>query len=354
MTLAAHRPGAPDAAHPRRRSEWANQALRFCLENGLPIVLVLELVIFSIALRERFLSLDVLVLIVENSAVVGIIMPFFACALIAGVIDLSVVTLGNLTALVFAMLMLPMFGLPWGLALPVALVFAVLVAMFSTLLIVRVGVPGLVATLAVGTACAGLAYLITDTFGTTFSQIKITAPLLRELASRGFLGTGVALPVFLMLVLYAVYYVILNHTRLGSHMYALGGNPQGAYLAGIRAAPITAFCLVGVALGTGVASIILGARLLTTGAASTFSAAAASTGASAIPVPLVAAVIAGIGLSGGTGRIERTLLGVLFFSVLTFGMALLNLPPELRVTIEGAAIVLAIVLDSLRQRFESR
>lgn len=354
MTVAAFRPEAPEGARLQRRSSWANLVFRYCLNHGLLIVMVLELAIFSITLRERFLSVDVLVLIVENSAVVGIIMPFFACALIAGVIDLSVVAVGNLTALVFAMLMLPVFGLPWGLALPVALVFAGLVALFSTLLIVRVGVPGLVATLAVGTTSAGLAYLITDNFGGTFSQIKIAAPPLRELVSKGFLGTGVAMPVFLMLLLYAVYYVMLNHTRLGAHIYAVGGNPHGSYLAGIRAAPITAFCLTGVALGAGVASIVLGTRLLTTGAAATFSAAAASTGGSAIPVPLVAAVIAGIGLSGGTGRVERTLLGVLFFSLLTFGMALLNLPPEVRVTIEGAAIVFAIVLDSLRQHFETR
>ena len=71
-------------------------------------------------------------------------------------------------------------------------------------------------------------------------------------------------------------------------------------------------------------------------------------------MPLVAAVIAGIGLSGGTGRIERTLLGVLFFSVLTLGMGILTLAPQLRVIIEGAAIVLAIVLDSARQHWESR
>src|SRR5262249_52456655 len=169
----------------------------------------------------------------------------------------------------------------------------------------------------------------TDLFGSNISQIKIAAPALRKLVNDGFLGTGVAMPVYLMLALYLAYYILLNHTRLGAHMYAVGGNPRAAYLAGIRVLPITAFCLIGVAVSTVVASIFLGVRLLTTGAATTFSAAAASTGSSAIPVPLVAAVIAGIGLTGGTGRIERSLFGVLFFSVLTLGMGILSLAPPL-------------------------
>jgi len=337
-----------------RRTSLGRSALAFCLNNSLLIVLLLELAAFSLVLRDRFLSKEVLVLVVQNSAVVGVILPFYVACLIAGQIDLSVVNVGNLGALVFAMLMLPAFGLPLGAALTIALLFAVLMGLFNTWLILRVGVPGLVATLAVGTACAGLAYLITDNFGSNISQIKISAPMLRSLVVNGFLGTGLSMPVYLMLALYGLYYVLLNHTRLGAHMYAVGGNPQAAYLAGIKVLPITAFCLVGAALGTIVASIFLGARLLTTGAAVTFSAAAASTGSSGIPVPLVAAVISGIGLSGGTGRIERTLFGVLFFSVLTLGMGILSLAPQFRVIIEGAAIVLAIVLDSARQHLEGR
>jgi ribose transport system permease protein len=354
MTVGAATPDA--VANPRalRRGGPGRSALAWVLNNGLLLVLLLELLIFSVVLKEKFFSPEVLVLIVQNSAVVGLIMPFYACALIAGVIDLSVVSLGNLCALVFAVLLLPAIGLPWGAALIAALLAVMLIALFSTWLITRVGVPALVATLAMGAILSGLAYVMTDLFGSTFGQIKITAPLLRNLVSKGFLGTGVAMPVFLMLLVYLGYYVILNHTRFGAHMYALGGSRQAAYLAGIRATPIVAFCLTGIAVGTGLASIFLGARLLTTGAAVTFSAAATSSGASAIPVPLVAAVIAGISLSGGSGRMERTLLGVLFFSVMTIGMGVLNLPPQVRVTIEGAAIVLAIILDGLRQHVENR
>ena len=354
MTAGVSSPSVLVTTRPRHRARLGRSVLSFLLNNSLLVVLLLELAAFSIVLKDRFLSQDVLVLVVQNSAVVGVILPFYVACLIAGQIDLSVISIGNLGALVFAMLLLPAFGLPVAAALFVALVFALLVGLVNTGLILRVGVPSLVATLAVGTAGAGLAYLITDNFGSTFSQIKIVAPAFRRLIINGFLGTGLSLPVYIMIALYLVYYVLLNHTRLGAHMSAVGGNRQAAYLAGIQVLPITTFCLTGVAVGTTLASIFVGVRLLATGAATSFSAAAASTGSSEIPVPLVAAVIAGIGLSGGTGRIERTLLGVLFFSVLTLGMGILNLAPQLRVIIEGAAIVLAIVLDSARKHWESR
>src|SRR5262245_32827356 len=162
MTAGVSNPSVLAAAPPQRLKSIGKSLLAFCLNNSLLIVLLLELVVFSLVLKERFLTKEVLVLVVQNSAVVGVILPFYAACLIAGQIDLSVVSVGNLGALVFAMLMLPAFGLPLGAALLLALVFALLIGLFNTWLIMRVGVPGLVATLAVGTACAGLAYLITD------------------------------------------------------------------------------------------------------------------------------------------------------------------------------------------------
>jgi ribose/xylose/arabinose/galactoside ABC-type transport system permease subunit len=149
-------------------------------------------------------------------------------------------------------------------------------------------------------------------------------------------------------------YVLMNHTRIGAHLYAIGGNPQAARLNGINTGRLIALVLVLTALSTTVASILLSGRQLAAGPIIS-ALGASSSGSLASPAsPLVAALFAGVALSGGEGRVERTLLGVLFLATLSIGMAIVNLPVYMRISIEGIASVLAILLDSLRRRIETR
>ena len=315
-------------------------------------MLIVEIIVFSLLIGERFLAFPTWVLIIQNASLVGIIMPFFACCLISGQIDLSIAPVGNLGALVFAMALSPnILGLPLIYSFGCALVFVLLIGLINSFLIIKVKIPGLVATLAIGVVCAGMAYLITDNFG-QIAQLKIKTPAFRKLVTSGIFSTPFPLPVYLMAFFYFIYFFLLKHTKLGAHIYAVGGNSIAANLSGIKSTSITIFCMIGSCFGTVLASILLGVRLFTTGAPATFSAATASTGASAIPVPLVAAVIAGVSLTGGEGKLERTILGILFFSLLAFGMSMLNIPAQIRVALEGLAIVFAIVLDSLRRHLE--
>jgi ribose/xylose/arabinose/galactoside ABC-type transport system permease subunit len=59
-------------------------------------------------------------------------------------------------------------------------------------------------------------------------------------------------------------------------------------------------------------------------------------------------------LFGGTGRVELTLVGLLFFSILLVGMAVINFPAQIRVAVDGIAIILALLLDSLRRYYATR
>jgi len=73
-----------------------------------------------------------------------------------------------------------------------------------------------------------------------------------------------------------------------------------------------------------------------------------------IGVTLIAALFAGIGLFGGSGRVELTLVGLVFFSVLVIGMSIVGFPAQFRVAVDGVAILAALLLDSVRRYLSSR
>lgn len=121
--------------------------------------------------------------------------------------------------------------------------------------------------------------------------------------------------------------------------------------AGINHKMIVLLMFIILAIATATANIIYNARVLNAGP---FLSPATLTSGAGISVTLVGALFAGIGLFGGTGRVEFTLIGLLFFSVLLVGMGVVGFPAQLRVAVDGLAIILALLLDSMRRYLSAR
>jgi ribose transport system permease protein len=322
---------------PRRRA-----ALRFLLNNGLLFALLIEVAIFAAASPDIFLSTGNFFTVLRISATTGITVAFYTLALIAGQIDLSTAQVGAATAVIFGWL----FGIlewPVEAAFAAAILFAAAAGLISSWLVIRVKIPSLIATLALGTLCYGLAISVIQANSTT-GLIKLTRPPLREIVNTEVLG--IPATVIVMFVVYALIYVLLNHTRLGAHLYALGGSAQAARLNGIHDKRLIRFVLIGTAVSAGISAIIIAGRGMSAGATTPVG--------GVLGGPLIAAVFSGVALSGGSGRIERTLIGVIFLAVLTSGLGILNVTPFARSMTEGAAFVFAILIDSIRQRIETR
>ena len=329
-----------------RRTVLNNPLLLFALNNGIVIVLLIELVYLTLALGTRFFRPQVLRFILLNTSMVGVLMPFYTCAQIGGIIDLGSVQVGALGAVVTG-LFFTVVGFPLLLAIVMALLMAVLIGFVYSWVVLKVGAPAIIASLAVGALSQGIARMITQTWGTSYFQIPFDTPVLKRLIEKGPLG--IPLTVWVMFLFYGIYYVLLSHTKLGAHIFAVGGNRYAARLAGIRSAAVTVFCLMGICIGTVIASVFLCARVLWVGDSGNFSAAsAAAAGALAVPITLIATTISGIRLQGGSGNIWKTMLGLIFFSTLTVGMSTMQMPAQYRVIAYGLAVVLAVVLDSIR------
>jgi D-xylose transport system permease protein len=156
-----------------------------------------------------------------------------------------------------------------------------------------------------------------------------------------FIAHGLAIPVLIAIAVGIVMTFLATRTRFGRYVYAIGGNPEAATLAGIdtRWVIVKVFMLMG--LLTAVSAAISIARL---------DAATNSEGTLAELLVIAAAVIGGTSLAGGIGTVAGAMLGAVLMQSLQSGMVLLGVDTPLQNIVVGVVLVLAVWLDTLYRR----
>jgi ribose transport system permease protein len=162
----------------------------------------------------------------------------------------------------------------------------------------------------------------------------------------GFFGFGVFLgipiPIWVALGMIAGSFVLVNWTRFGRTLYAVGGNIRAAELSGVNTKKTLLFVYMLSALFAAVAGMLLTARM-DTGEANI---------GSSMPLESIAAcVIAGVSLRGGIGRMENVVIGALFISLLQNGMNLARFNSYLQTIVIGCILILAVAVDQIRRRY---
>ncbi len=307
----------------------------FLLENGLYVSTALLFVIFALMIPS-FASLETVVNILSSAALKGIVAAGFTIALIAGLIDTSVIGVVAVSTVLTGALFQ---NLGWSLTatMIVVLLVAFLMSVLNYLLVIGARINSFVATTATAGIFLGVALAITG--GQT---ISITRPELQNVLLYRPLGIPVA--VWVLLFVYAAGYVMLNQTRLGAHLYASGANKNAARVTGVPVSRVTmiafALCALCTALGTIFATARAGSTLLFGTTIATFD----------LSEIFTAVLLGGASLYGGSGKIERNLVAVLFLTILAFGLQLLGAKTGVWLVLKGSAFIAAIILDVVRQR----
>jgi ribose transport system permease protein len=140
-------------------------------------------------------------------------------------------------------------------------------------------------------------------------------------------------------------YVLLNWTRMGRYLYAIGGNLKASALSGIntRLYLFLAYVLCGGL--TAISGIMLTARLAT---------GEANIGATMPLESIAACVIGGVSLRGGTGRLGNVVLGAIFIGLVQNGMNLARIESYLQIVVIGILLIVAVVADQLRQKMMAK
>jgi len=302
------------------------------LDVGIYLALVALIAYFSLR-SDVFLTRDNLLNIGSAIAISGILAAGMTIVLICGQLDLSVGAVQGIVAVVLVVLVAN-HGWPLWLAITVAVLGGLLCGLLNGTLIVVFGINSIIATLASASVIRGLAYVLTS--GTT---IPFDNTWLLGLANDRPLGIPV--PLVVMAFVYLASYVFLNRLKVGAHVYATGGNSSASSRAGI---PVNRLYVLVFFISAAFAAI---AGLITVGQTASGS---ASYGTGIELSVLTAVLLGGIGLSGGAGRIERTLVGVVIIGVLNNGLVLTNVQSYYQQIASGIVFLLAVIAEATRRK----
>lgn len=332
MSIAAGPPGGRGGATWRSGSARARHLASTYLGVGTVLLL---LVVYLTATQERFSTYDNWRIILETNAVLLIVAVGLTFVLLVGGFDLS---LGGTLALSAVILeeLLTDGGWPAGLAIAAVVIGATLVGLaVNGFLVGKVGLSFLVVTLGTASLFRGIALVRTG----GQSQPLFQEEFLKTLGSGRV--AGIPYPVLISLAVLALAILVLRYTGYGRMVYAVGGNPEAARLAGINVTMIR-MSVFGIAAGLAGLAAVLDAGRLT---------AASPTARTGVELAAGAAVLlGGTTFVGGRGTMFGTLLGVLFLGVLENGITLAGVSAFWQGIVAGAVLILALLVDRLRNR----
>jgi inositol transport system permease protein len=283
---------------------------------GIIVVLALLIILMSF-LTDKFLTPVNLVNVVRQISFIALIAIGVTSILITTGIDLSSGSVVGLTSVVVASAAHPgQYPL------------------IVTILIAYAKLPPFIATLGSFTTVRGLALLYSN--GRPVNDLK------DEFVYFGagrFLGIPV--PIIVLILVAVITHIILTSTRLGRHIFAIGGNEQAAIIGGINVKLVKLFVYAYASTLAALSGSLLTGRI--------------ASGQSALGVgyeldAIASAVIGGISLSGGVGSIVGTLSGALVIGVINNGMDLLNVSMYWQQIAKGLIIILAVFLDSQKKK----
>ena len=323
------------AAAPRKPQVSVGRiALVITSKYGTLIAMAIMILIFGLSVGSAFLSVNNLLAILNQSALTAIIASGLTLVLVVGEMDLSIGYAASLAGVLVTGLMAKQ-GLPVFLAILITLAVGAGIGTVNGLLVTKARVNAVVATLGVGTVLIGLA------FGYTAGSPIVQVPTaFTNITLSRFLG--VQDPIWFMLIVVAILWVVLNRTPLGQRMQAVGANRNAARLAGIRAdrSKISAFVFAGV--GAALTGILL-ASLLGSGTVSA---------ADGYLLDSFAAVFLGAAtLRDGEFHILGTLIGVLVVNIGFNGLSLLGTPTFWQYIFKGGILVFAVALSTIARRY---
>lgn len=296
------------------------------------LIALLFLIVVVSFLNPNFFTVDNILNILRQTSVNAIIAVGMTLVILTAGIDLSV---GSVLALcgAFAASLIAM-EVPVLIAVPTALVAGAALGAISGIIIAKGKVQAFIATLVTMTLLRGVTMVYTD-------GRPISTGFTDTADAFAWFGTGYALgipvPVWLMVIVFAAAWFLLNHTRFGRYVYALGGNESATRLSGINVdrVKIGVYAICG--LLAALAGIIITSRL---------SSAQPTAGMGYELDAIAAVVLGGTSLMGGKGRIMGTLIGALIIGFLNNALNLLDVSSYYQMIAKAVVILLAVLVDN--------
>lgn len=317
----------------------------FATKNTIYIVFVVMVIIMSLV-TEQFMTWSNIRSVLTTESVHGIMALGMAFALISGGIDLSVAAIMPLAGCISAALVQdPAYTakiFPWVtgeesvfLAVCVGLLVGLLAGIFNGILIAYLKIQPFICTMATSVILEGINYIITNSV--PVSNLRNTYKAIGQYRLFG----EIPLVIIYFVIIAVIAWVILNYTRFGKRVYAVGGNRNAALVSGVKVERVTVKIYAWAGLMAAMAGIVVAARS---------GSAIAGSGAGYELDAIAACTIGGVSGSGGVGRVSGIIVGVLILGIINNGLLLLGTNAYLQMVVRGSIIILAVVFDMIKTK----
>lgn len=316
-----------------RAGRGRRRVLGILSKYGTLIAMGIMIVVFTIS-SPAFLAPLNLLSILSQSALTAIVACGVTLVLVAGEFDLSIGYVASLAGVLSTGLMTRQ-GVPMLLAILIAVLIGGLIGVINGLLVAKAGVNAVVATLGVGTVVVGMS------FGYSSGSPSVVLPTEFTGIALGRLF-GVPNLIWLMIIIVAILWVVLNRTPLGLRIQATGANRHAAELAGVRVdrAKIAAFAIAG--LCAAIAGTLLASQL---------GSGQVTAGDGYLLDALAAVFLGSATLRDGKFHVLGTLIGVLIVNIGFNGLGLIGTPTFFQFVFKGGILVFAVALSTIARRY---
>lgn len=293
--------------------------------------------------NNSFLNAQNLINVVRQISVIGLLAVGVMLCIIALGIDLSLGSVLGFSAVVTASLvqqigwkeaLYPGFTAPAFVAVLAGLTVGVLAGAVNGSLIAAFQIPPFIATLGMMTIARGLAYI--------YSNGRPVSTLNEDFL---FIGggdiLGLPVPIIVFGIVIVLTHLMLNFTRFGRHVYAIGGNETAARVSGVNIGRTKVLIYTFSGLMAGLGGAVLTARVQS---------ATPALGMGYELDAIASAIIGGTSFAGGIGTVWGTVVGALIIGVMNNGLDLLNVSPFYQQVVKGVIIIVAIIIDERKNR----
>ena len=315
------------------------KANHFFSKHSLEVIL-LAMIVYCWIFAPGFSRFSNLIGILRAVSITGVIAFGMTMVIIGGEIDLSVGSSIALSAVIVAWVtgfMNRKFGMPMetGVLFGIfsSLSVGLIVGFFNGIMRTKFKMPSFIITLAMLNVLYGLAAIISRGFPLT------TLPPWYKILGAGTIGR-VPVPAILLVCVFIVVFVIMNYTRFGREVYAVGGNLEAARLSGININKVKIIIMMAVQLLAAFAGVILSAQVQS----------GSSTFGRGYEIDVISAVIVGgASLNGGIGKVWGTFIGIVFLGVIMNAMTLFGVDDYTKYVVRGSLILGAVLLNTIQQ-----
>ncbi|PQQ65939.1 ABC transporter permease [Acetivibrio saccincola] len=298
------------------------------------LIILLVVAITSI-IQPKFLSSNNMRSVALSVSVDGLFAIGLTLALILGGIELSVGSVAAMTCVITGYLALQ--GINIWVACAASIISGLFVGLFNGFMISKIGLPPFIVTLGMENLARGMAYIITT--GSPLSVSGYLPDSFRYFATGSIFGIPILFVIFM--IISTITFIFLKYSKICRNIYYVGSNENAAKLSGINVDKVKIGVYVTIALISTLAGLLSLAR---------FNVATPELSKGAETTAISAAVIGGTSMTGGSGGVLGTIMGIFLLKIVNSALVMMNVSVYWQEFVQGAILVLAVTIDYLSHR----